>query len=77
MENVAYHVLPLDSSYRFYLLLKSQVDPGGPVVIKLASGSEVLGFDPGRGRWVFLERKNPENDFLRKGSKAVSKICGT
>ena len=47
------------------------VDPGGPVVIILDSGSEVRGFKPGRGRWIFSERKNPEYDFLRKGSKAV------
>ena len=48
--------------------------PGGPVVIILASGSEVPGFDPGRGRWIFSERKNPEYDFLRKGSKAVGPV---
>ena len=24
-----------------------------------------------QGRWIFSERKNPEYDFLRKGSKAV------
>ena len=29
------------------------VMPGGPVVIILASGSGVRGFDPGRGRWIF------------------------
>ena len=50
------------------------VDPGGPVVIILASGSEVRGFDPGRGRWIFSERKNLEYDFLRKGSKAVGPV---
>ena len=33
------------------------VDPGGPVVIILASGSEVRGFDPGRGRWSFQSVK--------------------
>ena len=43
------------------------VDPSGPVVIILASGSEVRGFDG----FFFSERKNPEYDFLRKGSKAV------
>ena len=51
-----------------------------PVVIILATGSEVRGFKSGRGRWIFLERKNPEFDFLRKGSKAlgpVSYIYGT
>ena len=50
----------------------SVVDPGGSVVIILATGSEVRGLYPGRGRWIFFsERKNPEYDFLRKGSKAV------
>ena len=49
-------------------------DPGGPVVIILASGSEVCGFDPSQGQWIFSERKNPEYDFLRKGSKAVGPI---
>ena len=48
------------------------VNPGDPVVIILASGSEVRRFNPGRGRWIFSERKNSEYDFLRKGSKAVS-----
>ena len=47
------------------------VNHGGPVVIILASGSEICRFDPGRGRWIFSKRKNPEDDFLRKGSKAV------
>ena len=48
-------------------------DPGGPMVIMFATGSEVRGFKPGRDRWFFFsERKNPEYDFLRKGSKAVS-----
>ena len=59
---------------------KARVDPGGPVVIVLSSGSEVRGFDPGRGRLIFSERENPEYDFLRKGSKAagpVSYIYGT
>ena len=50
------------------------VDPGGPVVIILASGSEVRGFDPGRDRWIFSERKNPAYDFLRKGSKAMGPV---
>ena len=54
--------------------------PGSPEVTILASGSEVRGYDPGRGRWIFSERRNPEYDFLRKGSKAagpVSYIYGT
>ena len=50
------------------------VDPGGLGVIILASGSEVRGYDPGRGRWIFSERKNPEYDFLRNGSKAVGPV---
>ena len=54
------------------LILQSfPVDPGGPVVIILATESEVRGFKPGRGRWILSERKIPEYDFLRKGSKAV------
>ena len=62
---------------RTYASLRSdmtRVDPGSPVVIILASGSEVLGFDPGRGRGIFSERKNPEYGFLRKGSKAVGPV---
>ena len=50
------------------------VDPAGPVDIILASGSEVLGFHPGRGRWIFLEHKSPEYNFLRKGSKVVGPV---
>ena len=50
------------------------IDPSGPVVPILATGSEVRGFKPGRGRWIFSERKNSENDFLRKGSKAVGPV---
>ena len=45
------------------------VDHGGPVFIILATGSEVSGFSPGRGRWIFSESKNAEYDLLRKGSK--------
>ena len=46
----------------------------GPVVIILATGSEVRSFKPGRSRWIFSERKNPEYDYLRKGSKAVGLV---
>ena len=38
------------------------------MVIILSTGSEVRGFDPGRGRWIFSGRKNSEYDFNRKGS---------
>ena len=51
-----------------------KVDPGGPVVIIRASGSKVRGLDPGQGSMDFSERKNPEYDFLRKGSKAVGPV---
>ena len=51
---------------RISLLLIQVVDPGGPVVIILPSGSEVRGFDPGRGRWIFSERKNPMTSFGRE-----------
>ena len=55
------------------LILKI-VDPGGAVVIILAFGSEVRGFDLGRGRWIFSERNNPEYDILGKGSEAVGPV---
>ena len=51
-----------------------QVGPGGPVVIILATESEVRGFKPGRGRWIFSERKNPEYDCLRKGRKTMGPV---
>ena len=44
------------------------------VVIVLATGPEVRGFKHGRDRWIFSELKNPEYDFLRKGSKAVGPV---
>ena len=44
------------------------------LVIILASGSEVRGFNPGRGGWIFSECKTPEYDFLRKGSKAMGPV---
>ena len=56
------------------IMANQLVDPGSSVVIILASGSEVCEFDLGWGRWVFSERKNPEYDFLRKGSKAVGPV---
>ena len=47
---------------------------GWSVVIILATGSEIREFKPGRGRWIFSERKLPEYDFLQKGSKAVGPV---
>ena len=51
------------------ILSTFMVDPDGPMVITLATGSEVRGFKAGRGRWIFSDRKNPENDFLRREVK--------
>ena len=52
-----------------------------PVVIILATGSEFAGSNSaGVDVFFFSERKNPEYEFIRKGSKAVgpvSKIYGT
>ena len=31
-------------------------------------------FKPGRGRWIFSDRKNPEYDFIRKGNKAEGPV---
>jgi uncharacterized protein HemY len=32
---------------------------GGIVVSVLATGPKVRGFNPGRGRWIFKDDKNP------------------
>ena len=66
-QTLLYYEPPTSTRFPF-------VDAGGPVVIIFASGSEVRGFDSGWGRWIFSERKNPEYDFLRKGSKAVGPV---
>ena len=34
----------------------------------------VSGFKLGQGRWIFSERKNPEYDFLLKGSKSICPV---
>ena len=59
-----------------FFQLDLRFDPlcGGPVVIILATGSEVRGFKPGGVDGFFSERKNPEYDFLLKGSKAVGPV---
>jgi hypothetical protein len=44
----------------------------------LAIGLKVRGFIPSQGRWIFKGNKNPQHDFLWRGSKAVgpmSQIC--
>ena len=65
---------PSQNSFTNPFVALPTVDPGGPVVIILAPGSEVRGFYLGRGRWIFSEHKNPEYDFLRKGRKAVGPV---
>ena len=50
------------------------VDPCGPVVIIITTESEVHRFKSSQGRWIFSEPKNPEYDFLWKGSKAVDPV---
>ena len=46
-------LLVIDNSVRSV----TDIDPGGPVVIILATGSEVRGFKPGRGRRIFQSVK--------------------
>jgi hypothetical protein len=47
---------------------------GGLVVIVLAIGPKIRGFQPGRGRWIFKGGKNPQHDCVRRGSKAVGPV---
>ena len=49
----------LVSKYTVSIEPNRMVDSGGPVVIILATGSEVRETKPGWGRWIFSERKNP------------------
>jgi hypothetical protein len=44
---------------------------GGLVVIVLTILPKVRGLKPGQGRWIFKGDKNPQQDFLRRRSKAV------
>ena len=54
------------------------MDPGGPVVIILATASALdprfAGSNSTGDDGFFSERKNPEYDFLREGSKAVGPV---
>jgi hypothetical protein len=43
----------------------------GVMVIVLAIGPKVHGFKIGQERWISKGDKNPQHDFLRRGSKAV------
>jgi hypothetical protein len=47
------------------------------VVSVIATGPKVRGFNLDRGRWIFKGDKNPEHNFLRRGSKAVRHVKGT
>ena len=68
--------LPGQCIFRKLYFTKEAVDPGGPGVIILVTGSEVRGFKSGWGRWIFSERRpnNSEYDFLQKGNKAVGPV---
>jgi hypothetical protein len=44
---------------------------GGVMVSVLTIGPKILGFKPGRGRWILKSDKTPQHDFLRMESKAV------
>jgi hypothetical protein len=61
----------LNATFFFHGATAPRVDLGGLVVSVLVTGPKVRGFDPDRGRWIFKGDKNPENHFLRRGSKAV------
>ena len=37
----------------YYKIVTDDIDSGGPVVIRLTTGSEIRGFKPGRGQWIF------------------------
>ena len=50
------------------------IDPGGPVIIILATGSQGSRVQTRPGLMHFSERKNTEYDFLRKGSKAMGSM---
>ena len=54
--------------------MKSLSTAGAGQDTLFTTGSEVRGFKPSRSRWIFSERKNPEYDFLQKGSKAVGPV---
>jgi hypothetical protein len=41
------------------------------MVSVLAIGPKVRGFKPGPGLYIFKGDKNPQQAFLRKGSKAI------
>jgi hypothetical protein len=44
------------------------------VVSRLASGTQVCGFNPGRSHRIIFGRKNPKHAFLRKVTKAVGPV---
>jgi hypothetical protein len=44
---------------------------GGILVSVLATSPKVLGFRPGRGRWILRGDDSPQHTFLRRGNKVV------
>ena len=55
---VSLHLHHRHFTYVAWRAAYAMVHPGGLVII-LATGSEVRVFNPGRGGWIFSERKNP------------------
>jgi hypothetical protein len=53
---------------------KIPVIPSGAVVIMLAIGTKVYRFKPHQEQWLLKGYKNPQYDFLRRGSKAVGPV---
>jgi hypothetical protein len=51
-----------------------RVGLGGLVISVLAIGTMVRGLRPGEERWTSKCDKNPQHDFLRRGSKAVGPV---
>jgi hypothetical protein len=44
---------------------------GAVMVVALDTGYKVLGFKPGRERWIFKGDKNVYHEFLRRGRKVI------
>jgi hypothetical protein len=44
------------------------------MVSVLAFGPNVLEFKPGRGQYIFKGDKNPQHDFLQRGSEAINSM---
>jgi hypothetical protein len=66
---------PLKTGYQH---TSAYVGLGDVLVIVIAIGPKVRGFNPGRGRWIFKGDNNPQHTFLRREVKQSSpcKIYG-